>query len=59
MYLLGIQVSHTPKAVDEATATTALFLLLAAFRHYSHAESNARSSECNTVLSLRKLTGAS
>jgi len=41
----GIGVSHTPGAVDEATATTALFLLLSAFRQYSHAEINARANK--------------
>jgi lactate dehydrogenase-like 2-hydroxyacid dehydrogenase len=38
----GIGVSHTPGAVDHGTATTALFLLLGAFRRYSYAEINAR-----------------
>lgn len=39
--------SHTPGAVDNATATTALFLLLSAFRQYAHAEINAREGECS------------
>lgn len=39
----GISVSHTPQAVDDATATTALFLLISASRQYAKAEINARS----------------
>jgi lactate dehydrogenase-like 2-hydroxyacid dehydrogenase len=35
---LGITVSHTPGAVDEATATTALYLILSTLRHFSNAE---------------------
>jgi lactate dehydrogenase-like 2-hydroxyacid dehydrogenase len=38
----GIQVSNTPGAVDAATATTALFLMLSAVRHYSPAEQSLR-----------------
>ncbi|ORY31056.1 D-isomer specific 2-hydroxyacid dehydrogenase [Naematelia encephala] len=38
----GISVSHTPGAVDHGTATTALYLLLAAYRQFSYAEKNAR-----------------
>ncbi|KAF8550918.1 hypothetical protein OG21DRAFT_1513391 [Imleria badia] len=34
----GITVSHTPGAVDEATATTALYLILSTLRHFSNAE---------------------
>ena len=37
-----ITVTHTPSAVDDATATTAMYLILSAFRLFSHAESNAR-----------------
>jgi hypothetical protein len=51
--LTGISVSHTPKAVDEATATTALFLLLSAFRQYSHAEINARNGGYGPLPLLR------
>ncbi|KZO96144.1 hypothetical protein CALVIDRAFT_537346 [Calocera viscosa TUFC12733] len=38
----GIQVSNTPGAVDTATATTALHLLISCFRQFSAAEQNAR-----------------
>ena len=38
----GIKVSNTPGAVDEATATTAVFLLLATMRRYSMAEAHLR-----------------
>lgn len=36
----GIYVSNTPGAVDEATATTALYLTLSALRRYSFCERN-------------------
>ncbi|KAH8828208.1 hypothetical protein DL96DRAFT_1602213 [Flagelloscypha sp. PMI_526] len=36
----GIYVSNTPGAVDEATATTALYLTLSALRRYSQSERN-------------------
>ncbi|EPT00474.1 hypothetical protein FOMPIDRAFT_1049796 [Fomitopsis schrenkii] len=38
----GIGVSHTPGAVDDATATTALYLLLSALRGFSGAERSLR-----------------
>jgi glyoxylate reductase len=38
----GIHVSHTPGAVDEATATTAIYLILGAMRQFSKAEASAR-----------------
>lgn len=38
----GIRVSNTPGAVDDATATTALFLLIAAVRQFTRAELSAR-----------------
>lgn len=38
----GIIVSNTPGAVDEGTATTALYLLLSALRQFSIAERNLR-----------------
>lgn len=40
---LGITVSNTPGAVDEGTATTALYLLVSSLRQFSIAERNARS----------------
>ncbi|KDQ20001.1 hypothetical protein BOTBODRAFT_125531 [Botryobasidium botryosum FD-172 SS1] len=41
----GIIVSNTPGAVDDATATTALYLLVSAVRQYSIAERNVRSGK--------------
>ncbi|CAD6584368.1 MAG: hypothetical protein CYPHOPRED_002673, partial [Cyphobasidiales sp. Tagirdzhanova-0007] len=38
----GIIVANTPGAVDDATATTAMFLLLSCFRQYWPAQSNVR-----------------
>lgn len=38
----GIFVSNTPGAVDDATATTALYLLVSALRQFSQAERNLR-----------------
>ena len=40
-----IAVSNTPGAVDDATATTAMYLMLGALRGYSVAEKNARDGE--------------
>lgn len=39
---LGIFVSNTPKAVDDATATTALYLLISTVRNYAIAERSLR-----------------
>lgn len=41
----GIEVSHTPQAVDHGTATTALYLLIGAIRQFAHAEMNARKGD--------------
>ena len=38
----GIYLSNTPVAVNDATATTALYLLLATLRHYTFAECSLR-----------------
>lgn len=38
----GIRVSNTPVAVDEGTATTALYLVLSTLRHFSAAERSLR-----------------
>lgn len=38
----GISVSNTPGAVDEATATTALYLLIATARNFSQCEAHLR-----------------
>lgn len=47
----GIEVSHTPGAVDDATATTAMFLILSSLRQYWKAETNARSGKWKQGLS--------
>ncbi|PCH36646.1 hypothetical protein WOLCODRAFT_140544 [Wolfiporia cocos MD-104 SS10] len=41
----GIWVSNTPGAVDDATATTALYLLISALRCFSRAERSVRAGE--------------
>jgi len=41
----GIQVSNTPAAVDSATATTALYLLISAMRQYAIAEQQAHAGK--------------
>ncbi|KII95715.1 hypothetical protein PLICRDRAFT_170328 [Plicaturopsis crispa FD-325 SS-3] len=38
----GIKVSNTPGAVDDATATTALYLLISTLRHFSAGERSLR-----------------
>ena len=42
MSVLGIKVSNTPGAVDDATATTALYLIISTLRQFSKAERNLR-----------------
>ena len=49
--LPGITVSHTPGAVDEATATTALYLILSTLRHFSTAERSLRAGTWKTPIS--------
>ncbi|PWZ03061.1 hypothetical protein BCV70DRAFT_197298 [Testicularia cyperi] len=46
----GITVSHTPAAVDDATADTAMFLVLSSLRQYYRAEINARSGKWKSGL---------
>lgn len=46
----GIQVSNTPGAVDDATATTALYLVISAVRQYSVAERNVRAGKWKSGL---------
>ncbi|KAI0359687.1 hypothetical protein OH77DRAFT_1493802 [Trametes cingulata] len=41
----GIFVSNTPGAVDDATATTALYLVISALRLFSHAERDLRAGK--------------
>lgn len=47
----GINVSNTPGAVDEATATTALYLVLSTLRHFSKAERSLRAGTWNAPIS--------
>ena len=47
----GISVSNTPGAVDEATATTALYLILSTLRHFSKAERSLLAGTWNTPIS--------
>lgn len=42
MFVLGVKLSNTPGAVDDATATTALYLIISTLRQYSKAERNLR-----------------
>ena len=41
-FVIGIKVSNTPGAVDDATATTALYLIISTLRQFSKAERNLR-----------------
>ncbi|TBU23809.1 D-isomer specific 2-hydroxyacid dehydrogenase [Dichomitus squalens] len=41
----GIIVSNTPGAVDDATATTALYLMISALRLFAHAEQDLRAGK--------------
>jgi len=47
----GIYVSNTPGAVDEATATTALYLILSSLRHFSKAERSLHVGTWKTPIS--------
>src|ERR1700761_9593245 len=58
--LLGIIVSNTPIAVDDATATTALYLMISAFRHFTQGERSLRLGRWKSDISAsrtRDLTG--
>jgi len=44
----GIFVSNTPGAVDNGSATTALYLLISALRHFSNAERSLRAGQWKT-----------
>jgi glyoxylate reductase len=48
---LGIIVSNTPVAVDDATATTALYLMISAFRNFSQGERSLRVARWKSDLS--------
>lgn len=50
MFVLGIKVSNTPGAVDDATATTALYLILSTLRQFSKAERTLRKGEWKSGL---------
>ena len=50
MFALGIKVSNTPGAVDDATATTALYLIISMLRQFSKAERNLRNGAWNRGL---------
>ncbi|THH04427.1 hypothetical protein EW146_g10181, partial [Bondarzewia mesenterica] len=47
----GIVVSNTPRAVDDATATTALYLMISALRQFAKAERNLRANNWKYGLS--------
>jgi len=47
----GIIVSNTPVAVDDATATTALYLMISAFRHFSRGERDLRAGQWKSKIS--------
>jgi len=47
----GIIVSNTPVAVDDATATTALYLMISAFRQFSKGERNLREGRWKSNIS--------
>ncbi|EPQ30312.1 uncharacterized protein PFL1_02427 [Pseudozyma flocculosa PF-1] len=46
----GIHVSHTPSAVDDATADVAMFLVLSSLRQFYRAERNAREGKWKSGL---------
>ena len=47
----GINVSNTPGCVDEATATTALYLIISTLRHFSKAERSLHAGTWNKPIS--------
>lgn len=49
-FVSGIKVSNTPGAVDDATATTALYLIISMLRQFSKAERNLRKGSWNSGL---------
>jgi len=50
IFVLGIKVSNTPGTVDDATATTALYLIISMLRQFSKAERNLRKGAWDTGL---------
>ncbi|KAH7926969.1 hypothetical protein BV22DRAFT_315920 [Leucogyrophana mollusca] len=49
--LKGIYVSNTPRVVDDATATAALYLIVSCLRHFSYAERSLRSLQWKVPIS--------
>ena len=49
-FVLGIKVSNTPGAVNDATATTALYLTISTLRQFSKAERTLRKGAWNSGL---------
>jgi len=50
----GITVSNTPGAIDEATATTALYLIISTLRHFSKAERSLPTGTWKSPISSRE-----
>lgn len=48
------QVTHTPSAVDDATATTTIYLILSSFRQFARAEIACRAGEWKKNLPLAR-----
>jgi len=48
------QVTHTPSAVDDATATTAVYLIISAMRHFAKAEVACRANQWKKQLPLAR-----
>lgn len=53
-YKHGVSVTHTPGAVDDATATTAIFLILSAMRRFWAAEQSCRAGNWKKGLPLAR-----
>ncbi|WRT67534.1 uncharacterized protein IL334_004506 [Kwoniella shivajii] len=50
----GVTVTHTPSAVDDATATTATYLIISAMRQFARAEVACREGKWKTGLPLAR-----
>jgi lactate dehydrogenase-like 2-hydroxyacid dehydrogenase len=50
----GIRVTHTPSAVDDATATTTIYLIISAMRQFARAEVACRAGEWKKNLPLAR-----
>lgn len=53
-YKHGVSVTHTPGAVDDATATTAIFLILSSMRRFWAAEQSCRAGNWKKGLPLAR-----